>query len=95
MQDDMIEEIFTYNKLLNYINNSEEDDFIKWKFREILAHKGPLSKSHSNYNSSTYNLQIEWENRKITNKLLNIIASDDSVFCTMYSKKYDLLDKPG
>ena len=95
MQDDTVEEIFTHNELLDYINNSEEDDLVEWKFREILAHEGPLPKSHPNYNGSTYNLQIEWESGEITNEPLNIIASDEPVSCAMHGKKHDLLDKPG
>ena len=83
------------NELLNYISNSEEDNLVEWKFYKILAHEGPLPKLHPNYNGSTYNLQIEWENGKLTNEPLNIIASDNLVSCAMYSKKYDLLDKPG
>ena len=61
MNDDTIEEIFTYNELLDHINNSEEDDLIEWKFKEITAHEGPLPRSHPNYNGSPYNLTIEWE----------------------------------
>ena len=59
MNDDTIEETFTYNELLDHINNSEEDDLIEWKFKAITAHEGPLPRSHPNYNSSPYNLTIE------------------------------------
>ena len=52
IRDDTIEEIFTYNELLDHVNNSEEDDFIEWKFKEIGAHEGPLPRTHPNYNGS-------------------------------------------
>ena len=53
--------IFTYNELLNHINNSEEDDLIEWKFKAIREHDGPLPRSDPNYNGSHLNLRIEWE----------------------------------
>ena len=92
MNDDTIEEIFTYNELLDHINNSEEDDLIEWKFKAITAHEGPLPRSHPNYNGSPYNLTIEWENGEITNEPLNIIAADDPVSCAIYGRDNKLLD---
>ena len=95
MNDDTVEEIFTCNELLDYINNSEEDDLIEWKFKEIIAHEGPLPRSHQNYNGSPYNLTIEWENGEITNEPLNVIAADDPVSCAIHSRDNKLLDQPG
>ena len=60
MNDETIEEIFTYNESLDHINNSEEDDLIEWKFKEITAHEGPLPRTHPKYNGSPCNLAIEW-----------------------------------
>ena len=95
MQDDTIEEIFSYNELLDFLNKSEdEDDLIEWRFKSITGHEGPLPKSHPNYNGSPYNLRIEWENGEITNEPLNIIAADDPVSCAIYGRDNDLLDKP-
>ena len=95
MNDDTIEEIFTYNELLDHINNSEEDDLIEWKFKAITAHEGPLPRSHPNYNGSPYNLTIEWENGEIINEPLNIIAADDPVSCAIYGRDNKLLDQAG
>ena len=61
MSNDIIEEIFIYNELLDYLNNSEENDLIEWKFKEMTACEGPLPKPHPNRNGSLYNLTIEWE----------------------------------
>ena len=58
-KDHTIEEIFTCNKLLYYLNDTDEDNLIEWKFKVIIVYKGSLSKLHSNYNSSPYNLRIE------------------------------------
>jgi hypothetical protein len=95
MNDGIIEEIFTYNESLDHMNNSEEDDLIEWKFKEIKAHEGPLPKSYPNYNGSPYNLTIKWENEEITNEPLNIIAADDPVSCATHGRDNKLLDQPG
>ena len=39
MNDGTIEEIFTYNKKLDHIKNSEEDDLIEWRFKEVIGHE--------------------------------------------------------
>jgi hypothetical protein len=88
------EEIITYNQMLNYISRDEEDPVV-WKFHQITAHQGPLKPDHPDYNGSTYNVMVEWENGEITSKPLTVIAADDPVTCTIYAKDKGLLDKPG
>ena len=34
-----VEDAFTYNEMLDHINNSEDDDLVEWKFKSITAHK--------------------------------------------------------
>ena len=95
MQDDTVEEIFSYNELLDHLNNSEEDDLVEWRFKTIAGHEGPLPQSHPNHNGSPYDLRIEWENGEITNEPLNMIAADDPVSCAVHTKEHDLLHMPG
>ena len=95
MKDHAIEEIFAYNESLDHTNNSEDDDLIECKFKEITAHEGPLSRTRPNYNGSPWNLTIEWENGKIKNELLNIIAAENPVSCAIYGRDNKLLDQPG
>ena len=95
INDYTIEEIFTYNKLLDHINNSQEDDLIKWKFKEIIAHEGPLPRTHPNRNELTYNLTIEWGNGDVTNDTLIITSADDLESCTTHGRDYNLLDEHG
>ena len=85
-KDDTVEDVFTYNEILDHLNMSEDDDMIEWKFKAITAHEGPLATSHPNYNGSSYNLRIEWEHGEITNEPLNIIAADDPVSCAIYAR---------
>ena len=47
-KDDTVEDVFTYNEILDHINMSEDDDLIEWKFKAITAHEGPLTTSHPN-----------------------------------------------
>ena len=48
INDDTIEEIFTYSESLNYINNSQENDLIEWMFKAIVAHEVQLPRTNSN-----------------------------------------------
>ena len=42
MQDDTVEEIFSCNELLDFLNKSEdEDDLVEWRFKAITGHEGP------------------------------------------------------
>ena len=91
---DQREEIITYNQLLDYISQ-EQDDGIVWKFRRIVSHQGPLPSTHKDYNGSAYNLLIEWENGETTYEPLSIIGKDDPVTCAIYAKEHGLLNLPG
>jgi hypothetical protein len=85
VNEDKIEEIITYNKMLDYITKDEESD-IQWKFRRIISHENK---------GSQCNLLIEWESGEITSEPLKVIAADDPVSCAIYARENDLLDKPG
>jgi hypothetical protein len=65
MGKDKHEELLSYQQILDHINKDMEDTR-KWTFRKILAHQGPLTKEHPDYNGSSYNLKIEWESGEIT-----------------------------
>jgi hypothetical protein len=73
----------------------DKDNGVVWKFKRIVTHQGPLTGNHSDYNGSTYNLTIEWENGETTNEPLKVIAKDDPVTCAIYAKDNGLLDLPG
>ena len=47
-KDDVVEDLFTCNEILDHIKNSEDDDLIEWKLKSIASHEGPLTRSHSN-----------------------------------------------
>jgi len=95
INDDQYEEILTYNEILNYIKQQDDDGTKLWKFRCILAHEGPLKPSDPSYKGSKYNVMIEWENGEVTSEPLTIIATDDPVTCTIYAKENGLLDLDG
>jgi hypothetical protein len=42
-------ELLSYQQILDHINKDMEDTR-KWNFRKILAHQGPLTKEHPDYN---------------------------------------------
>ena len=83
----------SYNDLLTSLEEDGED--ILWKFKRISAHQGPLMPKDKDWNGSSYNVMVEWENGEITTKPLTIIAADDPVSCAVYARDHNLLEVDG
>ena len=95
---DQAEEIMSYNQLMDYIQkgtDAEEDPDSLFKFRDIVAHQGPLKSTDSNHKGSKYNVMVEWESGEVTYEPLTLISKDDPITCAVYAKKHDLLDTTG
>ena len=81
---DQAEEIMSYNQLMEYIQkgtDAEEDPDSLFKFRDIVAHQGPL--------------EVECESGEVTYEPLTLISKDNPITCAVYAKKHDLLDTTG
>ena len=66
---DQAEEIMSYNQLMDYIQkgtDAEEDPDSLFKFRDIVAHQGPLESTDPNHKGSKYNVMVEWESGEVT-----------------------------
>ncbi len=94
INDDEYDDVLTYGEIMDYINKDSEQE-VFWRFKKISSHQGPLSPDHPDYNGSSYNVQVEWENGEITFEPLGIIAADDPVSCAVYAREHGLLDTPG
>ena len=95
---DQDEEIMSYNQLMDYIQkgtDAEEDPDSLFKFRDIVAHQGPLESTDPNHKGSKYNVMVEWESGEVTYEPLTLISKDDPINCAVYAKKHDLLDTIG
>ena len=95
---DQAEEIMSYNQLMDYIQkgtDAEEDPDSLFKFRDIVAHQGPLESTDPNHKGSKYNVMVEWEYGEVTYEPLTLISKDDPITCAVYAKKHDLLDTTG
>ena len=95
---DRTEEIMSYNQLMDYIQkgtDAEEDPDSLFKFRDIIAHQGPLESTDPNHKGSKYNVMVEWESGEVTYEPLTLISKDDPITCAVYAKKHDLLDTTG
>ena len=95
---DQAEEIMSYNQLMDYIQkgtDAEEDPDSLFKFRDIVAHQGPLESSDPNHKGSKYNVMVEWESGEVTYEPLILISKDDPITCAVYAKKHDHLDTTG
>ena len=92
---DQAEEIMSYNQLMDYIQkgtDAEEDPDSLFKFRDIVAHQGPLESTDPNHKGSKYNVMVEWESGEVTYEPLTLISKDDPITCAVYAKNHDLLD---
>ena len=95
---DQAEEIMSYNQLMDYIQkgtDAEEDPDPLLKFRDIVAHQGPLESTDPDQKGSKYNVMVEWESGEVTYEPLALISKDDPITCAVYAKKHDLLDTTG
>ena len=98
LNKDQTEEIMSYNQLMDYIQkgtDAEEDPDSLFKFRDIIAHQGPLESTDPNHKGSKYNVMVEWESGEVTYEPLTLISKDDPITCAVYAKKHDLLDTTG
>jgi hypothetical protein len=93
-KQDTAEEVFSYNQLLDHITHDEDTDLV-WKFKRIVSHQGPLTQEHPDYNGSSFNVMIEWENGEVTSEPLSVIAKDDPVSCAKYARDNGLMEVPG
>ena len=77
---DQAEGIMSYNQLMEYIQKGTDPDSL-FRFRDIVAHQGPL--------------EVEWESGEVTYEPLTLISKDDPLTFAVYAKKHDLLDITG
>ena len=95
---DQADEIMSYNQLMDCIQkgtDGEEDLDLLFKFKDILAHQGPLESTDPNHKGSRYNVMVEWEPGEVTYEPLTLISKEDPINCAVYAKKRDLLDTTG
>ena len=95
-----VEELITYNQLLDHLEQAEEQDNSMdqelYKFRAIIGDEGPLKVADPNWkDSSKWNAQIEWETGEITFEPLSVIAADDPITCAAYAKEKNLYNLDG
>ena len=72
----------SYNQLMDYIQkgtDAEEDPDSLFKFRDIVAHQGPVESTDPNHKGSKYNVMVEWESGEVTYEPLTLISKDDHV----------------
>ena len=92
------EEIMSYNQLMDYNQkgtDAEEDPDSLFKFKDIVAHQGPLESTDPDHKGSKYKVMVEWESEEVTYEPLALISNDDPITCAVYAKKHDLLDTTG
>ena len=87
------EDLMSYNNIMTHLHYNEIEGKVQvWQFQKIICHQGPLKRSDPNYNGSLYNVQVEWENGKITYVPLNLMIKDDKVTMAQYALDNDMID---
>ena len=96
--DGKVEEIMSYNELCDIVAkqhdkeaSGEEEVFT---FREILDHK-KVTRGDPDYQGSTYNVKVLWEDCSETWIPLEAMYKSDPVTLAAYAKENDLLDTTG
>jgi hypothetical protein len=99
INDGEYDEILAYNEILDKIETDLDKEFHdtdrQWRFKDIVAHEGPLLSRDKNYKGSRYNVLVNWETGESTYEPLDVIGADDPVTCAIYAKSQGLLDTPG
>ena len=93
-----VDEMISYNQLMEYIerdNQAQTSGDNLFRFRDVIAHQGPLNTTDPDYKGSKYNLLVDWETGETTYEPLSLIANDDPITVAIYGKKHDLLNEPG
>ena len=94
-----VEELITYNQLLDHLEQAEEQDSSMdqelCRFRAIIGHEGPLKVTDPNWKDSKWNFQIEWETGEITSEPLSVLEADDPITCAAYAKEKNLYNLDG
>ena len=66
-----------------------------WSFKDIIAHKGPLTRDSPSYKGSSYNVLIAWEDGSRTFEPLKTIAADNPAVCAVYAERANCLTLTG
>ena len=94
-----VEELITYNQLLDHLEQTEQQDNSMdkelYRFRAIIGHEGPLKVTDPNWKGSKWNVQLESETAEITFEPLSVIAADDPISCAAYAKEDNLYNIDG
>ena len=95
----MVEEIITYNSLLDYIQRTEEEESEdataqphERKLVAIMAHAGPYTHRSKGYLGGKYNLKLQWDDGAITVEPLSNVSKVYPTVCAAYAKKHKLFN---
>ena len=87
VNDAQYKEILSYNDILTFIKQKENNKETIWKFKPFVRHQGPLNSSDCGYSGSKWNLMIEWETGEVMAEPLTMIAADDPMTCAIYARE--------
>jgi hypothetical protein len=93
------DEIITYQELSDIIEEEhtakEEGTQESWTFKSVTDHQGTMSSKHKDYNRSSFNVLVKWEDCFETYEPPDIIMKDDLLTVAQYVEDHGLLDTAG
>ena len=94
-KDDIVEEIMSFNEILDHIQNQNDQDPIECILKRITSHEGPLTLKKHDYNVSLNNVTIEWENGDINSEPFSATSACDLATCALHEKENNFLENTG
>jgi hypothetical protein len=99
LDDGEFDEIVSYNKLCNLIEElgeealAPEDRLIS--FVSIEGHQGPFTNDDPEYKGSSYNVLVKWGDGSVSYEPFDQIILEDPVTTATYAQKHNMLKQPG
>ena len=85
-----LEKIISYSQHVDHqepvTNEDNETNDDLYKLRALIGHQGPPKAPDPNLKRCKYNVHVEWETGEKTHEPLPVLATDDLVTCTSYTK---------
>jgi hypothetical protein len=94
-----LEELIEYGELSRIISEQLDQENgiydVPYLFQSVIGHQGPLKKGDKEYNGSSYNVLVQWDDGSKTYEPLDIIFKDDPITLAKYAQENGLLQTPG
>ena len=89
---DEVEEILTYNEILDFLDDAEDGEEDVWRYQEIRGYDGPYTESDADWEGSPVNFLVKSSNGEVEWVPEKILGASDPVTLAMYIEGNKLWD---